>query len=369
MSIELVKIKGSNNWYLRGTLHGVSVFRSTKTADRRVAEAIRVRHEQDIQTAAAFGIEAAGTFSQAVVKYLTAGGSPRYLDRINFAIGRRRLAEITQDDLDALARLLYPDAKPQTLNRHVYTPFIAVYSYAAGARLCPERKWRRPKMKKSQKGKAPAPEQLYRFYQHADDRMKFHILFLTYSGLRISEAVRLQAKDIDLDNAWGVVQRAKGDNAERAGRGFPLHRILVRELRRRNLQPNDYLFQTHRGLPYAQREKVVGGHLKVAWNPLRTASGVNITPHDLRHTCVSWLMEAGVGKEARMDIVGHTRATVHDTYAHMPRKALIEAINKLKDFRPAAQTISRIFHDRSRIVLTLSHLLQPFNIEKKNAED
>lgn len=367
MSIELVKIKGSKNWYLRGTLHGVRVFRSTKTADRRFAEAAKIRTENDIQTAAAFGIEAACTFSQAVVKYLKAGGSPRYLDRVNEAIGRSRLAEISQDELDALARQLYPTGKPQTLNRHVYTPFIAVYSYAATARLCPERKWRRPKMKKSQKGKAPAPESLYAFYQRADERMKFHILFLTYSGLRISEAVRLQGKHLDLDRAWGFVEQAKGDNEERAGRGFPLHRILVRELRRRNLQPDDYVFLTHRGLPYEPRKKVAGGHMKKAWNPIRAASGINITPHDLRHTCVTWLMEAGVAKEARMDIVGHARGSVHDTYAHLPKRVLIDAINTLKDFRPAGTTISRIFHDRSRIVLTLSHLLAVNNTENKKS--
>jgi len=39
------------------------------------------------------------------------------------------------------------------------------------------------------------------------------------------------------------------------------------------------------------------------------------TPHDLRHTCITWLLNTGATLEQAMEIVGHSEANSHEIYA------------------------------------------------------
>ncbi len=45
MSIKLIRIPGSPNFYLRGTIRKVRVYETSGTADKAAAEAIRARRE------------------------------------------------------------------------------------------------------------------------------------------------------------------------------------------------------------------------------------------------------------------------------------------------------------------------------------
>ncbi len=51
------------------------------------------------------------------------------------------------------------------------------------------------------------------------------------------------------------------------------------------------------------------------------------TFHSLRHTLTSQLANAGVSKEIRMKILGHTSEGSHDQYTHLEFDALKKAID------------------------------------------
>jgi integrase len=63
----------------------------------------------------------------------------------------------------------------------------------------------------------------------------------------------------------------------------------------------------------------------------------DLTPHDMRHTCATWLLRAGVLEQIKDEMMGHASPRMGRRYAHVPVPELIEAINRLPWFgMPAA---------------------------------
>lgn len=52
--------------------------------------------------------------------------------------------------------------------------------------------------------------------------------------------------------------------------------------------------------------------------------------HDLRHTCASWLAQAGVSLLTIGDLLGHSQASTTRRYAHLSVEALTAAVGKLR---------------------------------------
>ena len=141
------------NYHIRGTYLGIPVNRSAGTPDRRLATQIKKRIEQEIE-AGTHAPSGALTFVAVAVAYMKAGGDRTYLGPIieydgPYAIRDRLIETIVQQDLDHLADALYPSATPQTRNRQVYTPVIAVLR-----RSGVERRFHRPKGWRGKKSKS-----------------------------------------------------------------------------------------------------------------------------------------------------------------------------------------------------------------------
>ncbi|MEY4967285.1 MAG: int1, partial [Pseudomonadota bacterium] len=71
------------NWYLRGTVRGISVFETTGTNDRKSADTLRIKREADLLERSISGPGATVTFGEAVVSYLNAGGEARFLGKFD----------------------------------------------------------------------------------------------------------------------------------------------------------------------------------------------------------------------------------------------------------------------------------------------
>ena len=66
------------------------------------------------------------------------------------------------------------------------------------------------------------------------------------------------------------------------------------------------------------------------WNKLKVKANIsNFTPHDLRHSTVTWLLENNVPKETVAEIVGHN-SDVTKIYNHIRPEHLIESVKTLK---------------------------------------
>lgn len=119
MSLKVVRRKG-RNWYIRGTVRGISVDESTGTDDREVAEAIRIKREAEILDRSVFGTKGTSTWLEAAVAYMENNGETRFMKPLNEHFGTTKLAQIDQTAVDCAARVLYPGAGPATLARQVH---------------------------------------------------------------------------------------------------------------------------------------------------------------------------------------------------------------------------------------------------------
>ena len=143
----------SPNYEIRGTYLGISVERSTRTADRKLALKIKKQVEREIE-AGIFTPKGGMTFLEAAVAYMKAGGELTFLGPIieydgAYAIRDKVAETIVQQDLNHIADALYPNNTPQSRNRQVYTPIIAVLHHGGI-----ERRFKRPKGWQGKKSKS-----------------------------------------------------------------------------------------------------------------------------------------------------------------------------------------------------------------------
>lgn len=132
--------KGRRKWYARGTY---PIRLADGTIERRrgyvgagndtrsacQVECDRLNAELE---AAARDTEERITFARAVTTYVAQGHEARFLHpAIISKLGPIDCRAITADMVADLATQLYPNAKPSTINRQLYTPVIAVLNLAA----------------------------------------------------------------------------------------------------------------------------------------------------------------------------------------------------------------------------------------------
>lgn len=344
--LKLVKVKGSPNWYIRGTVKGQYVHETTGTPDKKIAEAQRAKLEATIHEQALYGVRRSATFGEVALKYIENGGRTRFLGSYDPITGKwsgvvgrflnTPINEIGQSELDAAAKLEYPDAKPQTVNRQFHTPFIVVWNFGAREGMCQPRNWRRPQVKRADKMRRRwfTPEQAKLFLTAAPLHLRALLLLCAYTGLRPIEAVELKAADINLAERWAVVTATKTDTV----RGVPIHKALARYLGALLSDGREYVLLTQKGLPYAskrQKDGTVsgGGQFKKAWATTARKTGLEgFSPYSLRHTLNNWLVRAGVEQSTREAIMGHANGSTNSIYVDIPQADLIEVIDRLPDF-------------------------------------
>lgn len=212
--LRLTKQKGSPHWYIRGTVAGVHIYRSTKTTDRRDADEIRRKVEKETFDAAALGKHPPCTFAQAVKVYDAKGGKSgerRHLVRLLDHFQDTPLAQIGQTEIDAAAAVLFPNAKASTINRQLISPFIAVARAAVKAELpgAVQRPIERRKVQKPVVTPA-TDEHIEKLLPHCSEGLQALIILMTYTGLRTGEALRLTEGDVKN----GYVQIGKTKNGE-----------------------------------------------------------------------------------------------------------------------------------------------------------
>lgn len=311
MPLELLKRHGSRNWYMRGTVRGIPVDRSTKTDNRDAADAIRIKEENRLLDRSVHGERATVTFLEAAVLYMRSGGERRFLQPLIDHFAGRRIAEIEQGDADAAARALYPGRSPATLNRHVYTPISAVLAFAARRNWCEARRFDRPKQPKG-RVRWITPAEADRLVECGAKHLRPLVTFLLATGARLSEALYLQWHDVDLSRRHVSFTDTKSGTA----RGVPLHDRAFEALAniKHRVGP---VFLRPDGKPY--KEKLDGGgQIKTAFAGACRRAGVkDFSPHDCRHTWATWHYMANRDIAALMALGGWKSEAMVLRYAHV----------------------------------------------------
>ena len=158
------------------------------------------------------------------------------------------------------------------------------------------------------------------------------ILELMYaSGCRVSEAVDLTLDRLNLDQ--GVVRlRGKGDKERLSLVGEPAIVALVRWLgegrpalmKPGKRGPPPFVFLNHRGGKLSRQ----GCYLKI--RELAKAAGIDrpISPHRLRHSFATHLLEGGTDLRTLQLLLGHADISTTQIYTHVSQRHLREAYRK-----------------------------------------
>jgi len=148
------------------------------------------------------------------------------------------------------------------------------------------------------------------------DRALLEVLYAT--GARISEAVGLAVDDVDLDDRT-VLLCGKGGKQRRV----PLGSYAAASLQAYLVQVRPALAQAGRGTPRLFLN-ARGGPLsrQSAWLVLRAAAeraglAAGISPHTLRHSFATHLMEGGADVRVVQELLGHSSLATTQLYTHV----------------------------------------------------
>ncbi len=182
--------------------------RSTRTGNRDKALAIAKEwQEQEFKNGYKNRNKKKGVpFNEACIPYLKEKGANKYIAELLREIGHVQIDDITSEFVADLAAKMLPGRSAATINRHVYTPIIAVLNHVETPG------WRPPQIKRP-KGylpqsnfKEPPRDWWARVVEIAPPHLSAFVLFTRLHGRRTGEAVRISAADIDRQ-AWTVTIR------------------------------------------------------------------------------------------------------------------------------------------------------------------
>jgi len=178
-----------------------------------------------------------------------------------------------------------------------------------------------------------SPDEITRLIAGAKNLYHRTILLTLYgAGLRRSELAHLKVCDIDSQRMVLRVEQGKGGR----DREVPLSPTLLTALREyyRWMRPQTYLFPgTHNGWR-ADRPITT----KPIWEAVRLAArkaGIDkpVTPHTLRHSYATHLLEAGADLRTIQLLLGHADLSHTTVYLHLSRRHLQAAPNPLEQLQ------------------------------------
>jgi hypothetical protein len=176
--------------------------------------------------------------------------------------------------------------------------------------------------------------------QTAVGRRNRALLELLYgTGIRLSECVRLDVIDVDLRDATVLVRNGKGRKDRLVPLGGRASAALIRYLRKSRSQlvrdsGQPALFLSRDG----RRLRPITIQFVVRWHAERAGIHPKASPHVLRHSCATHLLQGGADVRHIQELLGHERL---DTTSIYTRVAITDLRRALAQSHPRSVGISR----------------------------
>lgn len=142
-------------------------------------------------------------------------------------------------------------------------------------------------------------------------------LLMLHSGLRAGEVRRLKAADLDLKKRYVWIEQAKGLKDRRVRLTPATVRVLRVYLAGQPADSGESLF-TYRGRPLSL--SYCGARLKIYGK----RCGVVVTPHQLRHSCATLLLNAGASVLTVQATLGHRYLDTTLGYARLYERTVAD---------------------------------------------
>jgi integrase len=143
------------------------------------------------------------------------------------------------------------------------------------------------------------------------------VLFLLYSGFRISEMLNLKTISVNLEN-----ETITGGTKTKSGKDriVPIHSKLRNIVERRISEGGEYLFSNN-------GKQCSASTYRIFWHEIMKVAIIQHTPHDCHHTFRSRLDSAGANKKCIDLMMGHKSKDVGErVYTHKTIGELKSAI-------------------------------------------
>ncbi len=150
------------------------------------------------------------------------------------------------------------------------------------------------------------------------------MLSLLYSaGLRRGELLSLKVTDIDSQRMLIMIKQGKGGK----DRVTLLAKQVLNELRVYYFQhrPKEYLFEGPEGRPYSGSSVMKIVHRAARWAGIRR----RVTPHMLRHSFATHLLEEGTDLRYIQALLGHNSSKTTERYTHVATNVFKKIKNPL----------------------------------------
>lgn len=269
-----------------------------------------------------------------------------HLAHILPVLGQRFISDIDADDISRYQQARLRDkAAPKTINLEIGTIRAILRRHRLWANLQPDV---RMLAESGEHGKALTSADEKRLLDAcADSRSRSllpAVLLALNTGMRYSELRLMRWEQIDLPRRTLRVGKSKTDAG--TGRVIPLNDKATKVLKFWAEQfpdrtPQHFTFPTERyGAGGDDFEPTVWdidpetpiGSWKEAWESAKKNAGVVVRFHDLRHTCVTRMLEGGVPLSVVASILGWSPATtarMAKRYGHIGQVAMRKAVEVL----------------------------------------
>lgn len=231
-------------------------------------------------------------FAEAVVSYCAAASrsGPRRmtLQRLVLAIGKLPLSRIDQDTLTRLrGSVIRPASGDRTFAAQIVEPVTAVMNHANRRGWCDPPHFTQARQPEG-RTRVLTPAEAARLHEAAAPHLRPLIVFLLCTGARMSEALGLEWRDVDLQGGRATFWGEQTKSGRRRVARLPTRAVVCLAQ-----MPHvaDRVFTVPTGEPYStSRERGYGGQVKTAWASAIRRAGLDeeVTPHVLRHTWASW---------------------------------------------------------------------------------
>lgn len=272
------------------------------------------------------------------ITYGTARSYKAAKERLVKKFGLRYINDIKTTDITAYLHSFASEGYAHKTVKNLLLVANLIFEFAANKGyidLTPTQYVKVPKNLPKKKRETPTEEEILTVKNSINCTFGLFAFFLLYTGCRKGEALALQYRDIDLTNKVIKISKSvyyisnkaelKQPKTEAGNREITLIDTLSQKLPKGE---NDHFIFSDTGT-----EPMTAKTFIVRWKQYQEETGLNITPHQLRHAYATRLYELGVDVKSAQDLLGHAnQSTTQDIYTHITKTKRMMNAEQLKNF-------------------------------------
>lgn len=222
--------------------------------------------------------------------------------------------EVSTDDVKSYMAENLTDKSSSTI-----IVFLSAIRYAFGTILEKDItiNIKRPKREKKIPSVLTKDEIKKLFNSFTNKKSKLLISLIYAGGFRVSELINLKVDDLDFENKIGHIRQAKGKKDRIFNIPSFLSKQLSKQAQKQKQNNQEYLFS-------GPNQKLSDRNIQKIVRQATKRAGINkkVSPHTLRHSFATHLLEDGIDIRKIQELLGHADLSTTQIYTHISTEEL-----------------------------------------------